>query len=159
VIPAIENLKKKGYDLDIKIADASVSRQTYLTMPQFYREIDVLICASISEGTPTPVLEAAAMGKTWISTNVGVIPELAINTQSQFIFKRGIAELEEKIALAYNNRDLLQKCSSENRYNIEVNWTSRQSTNRIFNFFRSSIAAFENKYVPAENRRLYFTHE
>lgn len=43
---------------------------------RFYRRITTYVCASISEGTPNPVLEALACGRPVISTRVGLVPEL-----------------------------------------------------------------------------------
>ena len=45
-------------------------------MAEFYNRIGTLICFSESEGTPNPVLEAAACGRNIISTRVGNVPEL-----------------------------------------------------------------------------------
>ncbi len=46
------------------------------TMPQWFQSIDIYVCASLSEGTPLPVLEALATGNLIVSTPVGIIPEL-----------------------------------------------------------------------------------
>ena len=48
----------------------------YEDMPKWYEDIDVLICTSLYEGCPFPVLEAGAYGKPVISTHVGIVPEL-----------------------------------------------------------------------------------
>lgn len=45
-------------------------------MPAFYRSIDCLVLASVSEGCNNPTLEALAMNKPVISTNVGIASEL-----------------------------------------------------------------------------------
>lgn len=42
----------------------------------FYRQISLYVCASESEGTPLPVLEALACGRPVVSTCVGIVPEL-----------------------------------------------------------------------------------
>jgi glycosyltransferase involved in cell wall biosynthesis len=44
-------------------------------MLDFYRGLDVYVCASVSEGTPNPCLEAAACGVPVITTRVGNMPE------------------------------------------------------------------------------------
>jgi glycosyltransferase involved in cell wall biosynthesis len=45
-------------------------------MPQWYRSIDVYVCASRLEGTPLPVLEAMSAERVVLSTSVGVVPEI-----------------------------------------------------------------------------------
>jgi hypothetical protein len=54
------------------------------TMPAWYRNLDVYVCASRLEGTPMPVLEAMAVGNIVISTKVGVVPE--IHSPGVFMF-------------------------------------------------------------------------
>ena len=56
-----------GYPNDVKAHD---------TMPDFYKEIDCLIIPSMSEGCNNPTLEALAMNKPVISTNVGIAEHL-----------------------------------------------------------------------------------
>lgn len=56
-----------GYPNDVK---------PHETMPEFYSEIDCLIIPSMSEGCNNPTLEALAMNKPVISTNVGIAEHL-----------------------------------------------------------------------------------
>lgn len=48
-------------------------------MAEWYRGLDVFLCTSLNEGTPMPVLEAAACGLPIISTDVGIARELIGN--------------------------------------------------------------------------------
>ena len=52
------------------------SNYSRVEMAEFYNKIGTLICFSESEGTPNPVLEAAACGRNVITTEVGNVPEL-----------------------------------------------------------------------------------
>ncbi|CAI2358488.1 Glycosyltransferase [uncultured virus] len=49
---------------------------THDKMATYYNSIDLIICVSDAEGTPNPILEAAACGKPFVSTDVGVVGEL-----------------------------------------------------------------------------------
>ena len=97
-----EGIKKwdiKGYELILqplirqmegkvkfKVLDNdSTNAIPYSDMPEWYRHIDVLICTSLFEGCPLPVLEAAACGKPVISTRVGIVPELIKHGENGFI--------------------------------------------------------------------------
>ena len=42
-------------------------------MFEFYNSVDVIVCSSEAEGTPNPILEASACGRTWVSTRVGIV--------------------------------------------------------------------------------------
>jgi len=46
-------------------------------MVEFYRSLDVYVCASRSEGTPNPCLEAAACGLPVVTTRVWAAPKPA----------------------------------------------------------------------------------
>jgi len=50
---------------------------TYLAMPQYYRQVDAVLVASLIEGSPLPPMEAAAAGRLVISTPAGHVPYLA----------------------------------------------------------------------------------
>lgn len=54
-------------------------------MPEFYRNLDVLVCCSEFEGTPNPVLEAMATGCAVVSTDVGIVPDIFGPRQMEFL--------------------------------------------------------------------------
>lgn len=56
-----------------RIADGSLPTRE---MPDFYRSLDVILIASVAEGTPLPLIEAMACGCFPVSTDAGVAPEL-----------------------------------------------------------------------------------
>ena len=60
-------------------------------MPEWYRGIDIYLCASRLEGTPLTLLEAMASGNVVISTLVGVVPE--IRSPGVFLFDGTIGGL------------------------------------------------------------------
>ena len=78
----------RGYEEIIVPAVTSLERVALLTaaredkwrgpeeMREFYRSLDVYVCASRAEGTPNPCLEAAACGVPLVTTCVGNMPEL-----------------------------------------------------------------------------------
>jgi len=53
----------------------AISRQA---MVERYQSTDVLLCTSITEGTPSPIFEAAACGCCIVSTNVGMVTDWAL---------------------------------------------------------------------------------
>lgn len=68
-------------------------------MIDFYNKIGTLICFSTTEGTPNPILEAAACGRNIITTNVGNVSELF----TDYLLKNNILNSEECIADKVSN--------------------------------------------------------
>lgn len=72
----------KGYKLveqaceELNLWLAKAENLSYEEMPNFYSKIDCLVIPSISEGCNNPTLEALAMNKPVISTDVGIASEL-----------------------------------------------------------------------------------
>jgi glycosyltransferase involved in cell wall biosynthesis len=95
-------------------------------MSQFYNGISTLICFSTSEGTPNPVLEAAACGRAVISTPVGNVPEL-FGKDYPLPPVTNQRELERQIRMLTRNRDLLKNCGDcmYNRIQREWSWAKR----------------------------------
>jgi glycosyltransferase involved in cell wall biosynthesis len=81
-------------------------------MLDFYRNLDVYVCASRSEGTPNPCLEAAACGVPLVTTRVGNMPEL-IQDGDNGLFFDGTAEgLANKLALLRDTPSLGSRMSA-----------------------------------------------
>ncbi len=69
-------------------------------MLDFYHSLDVYVCASRTEGTPNPCLEAAACGLPVITTRVGNMPELIRDGENGFFVERDVADIAGKLAPA-----------------------------------------------------------
>lgn len=121
--PVVEELIKEGYPIELKVADKQEKIIPHDEMPDYYSNIDILLCASKVEGTPCPVIEAMACGNIVISTDVGVVPEAFGKMQKKLILKkREKNELRNKILYLLENRELLKELSDENQIRIK-NWS------------------------------------
>lgn len=137
IVPAVDGLE----GVTLKSAIREVHNLSYQEMPDFYNEIDVYICASVTEGTPNPVLEAASCGKALLSTQVGVVPMLLQDGVNGLVIQRDIADIREKICILRDNRELCQQMGQENREIVEREWDWSKRTSvfkEIFDFILSS---------------------
>ena len=154
--PAIEILRGRGLDIQTHVADPQVNRIPFDQMPNYYREIDVLACTSVAEGTPNPVLEAMASGIPVVSTDVGIVPELAGPAQSQFVLKDPDAE---KFANAIQNliekREQYQAVIEENLECIR-SWSWEKRVQPWWSFW---LSAYENARNPRLAQRRMFAME
>jgi len=95
-------------------------------MRDFYNSLDLYICASRAEGTPRPVIEAAACGVPILTTDVGIVPELIINGENGFIVDRTYAAIKSRIIKVVKDRERLAGMGSllRQRMETEFNWES-----------------------------------
>lgn len=136
--PAVEELIKEGYNVELKIADRNIKLIPHNEMPDYYNEIDIYVCASRTEGTPNPVLEAMACGIPIISTDVGIVPEVFGNKQKEFIIERNKDDLKQKIKTLIENNTILEQLSNENLNQIQE-WSWENKAKLFKDFFDKNI--------------------
>ncbi|BCH00805.1 glycosyltransferase [Mesorhizobium loti] len=81
-------------------------------MLDFYRDLDVYVCASRSEGTPNPCLEAAACGVPLVTTRVGNMPELVRDGDNGLFFDGTAEGLANKLALLRDTPSLRSRMAT-----------------------------------------------
>ncbi|NQS98499.1 MAG: glycosyltransferase [candidate division Zixibacteria bacterium] len=92
-------------------------------MREFYRSLDLYICASESEGTPNPCLEAAACGVPLITTRVGNMPELVVDGVNSLFIEREVKDIGLKMERLRDAPELRMSLSAELRKTIrEWDW-------------------------------------
>ena len=125
--PAVKRLKKSGYSIKGVFRDGKNRYIPHNKMIDFYSKIDILVCMSLSEGTPNPILEAMACGVPVITTDVGIVPQVFGEKQKNFILKdRDINTLMSAIIKLYKHRDIMQELSQENLAEIKDWYWSKQ---------------------------------
>ncbi len=137
--PVLNELIKEGQPIEIKFADRNQKYIPHHEMPEYYDSIDLYICASKTEGTPNPVLEAMAMGVPIISTDVGIVSDAFGEVQKDFILKSRTREsLKNKITELINNRQMFKKLSLENLEQIK-SWSWEIKCEKFADFFRKNL--------------------
>ncbi|GAB3380212.1 glycosyltransferase family 4 protein [Lysobacter fragariae] len=108
-------------------------------MLAFYRDIDVYVCASRSEGTPNPCLEAAACGVPVVTTKVGNMPELIVDGENGCFFDGTAHGLAEKLALLRDSPALASQWGTRIRASIEA-WDWRHQSENYARMFDAMLA-------------------
>lgn len=133
--PAIQELQQEGLPIEEYFADRQVRWIPHDKMNEYYSKIDVLVCASLNEGTPNPVLEAIAAGVPIISTDVGIVSESLGKKQKQLILEnRSIECMKEKIRYLCTHLELFHELSEENKKQLP-NWTWEKKAEDAHKFF------------------------
>jgi glycosyltransferase involved in cell wall biosynthesis len=85
----------------------------YSEVPKDYREADIFITTSVSDGTPVSVLEAMASGLPCIATSVGGIPEWIEDGVTGILIRPGSAEQAAGAILSLARDPALRKLLGE----------------------------------------------
>ncbi|MBN1300959.1 MAG: glycosyltransferase family 4 protein [Melioribacteraceae bacterium] len=112
-------------------------------MRDYYNSLDLYICASRSEGTPRPVIEAAACGVPVISTDVGIVPELIDDGFDGFIVDRNYNAIKSKIKWISENRDLLPEIGIRIRGKMEKEFNWNYLITQWTDYFRYAIELYK----------------
>jgi glycosyltransferase involved in cell wall biosynthesis len=103
---------------------------------KFLSAVDIFVQPSVEEGFGLTIIEAMAMGKPVIATNVGGIPEIIENKKSGLLIpSKDAGALAEAIFLLLANKD-----------NIEVFGTEAQNVVRTKFTIQQMVKAYENLY-------------
>ncbi len=102
LVPLISRLDEAGIPHDFHMAQSDVPGRCKSTeeMVEWYNTGTVYVCASSSEGTPNPALEAASCGCTIVSTPVGNMPELIYHRHNGLLYDRSVDAMFNGIMLA-----------------------------------------------------------
>jgi glycosyltransferase involved in cell wall biosynthesis len=107
-------------------------------MLEFYHSLDVYVCASRSEGTPNPCLEAAACGLPVITTRVGNMPELIRDGENGFFVERDAADIADKLARLRDDPGLRHRLGRAARAAVEP-WDWRHQAARYDAMFQAVL--------------------
>lgn len=84
-----------------------------------------LVLPSLSEGLGRVLMEAMALGKPVIASNVGGIPDLVQDGKNGFLFKSGNSgQLAEKLKILLNDKNLAVKFGQEGRTFVQENFSN-----------------------------------
>lgn len=110
---------------NVKCKLAMLSTNNYVPledMHTFYNQVDVYICASLSEGMSLSVLEAASCGCPVITTRCSGCTELIKDGETGFFVNRSVDEIFSRIE-QLKDRKLLQQMSRNIADDMRRNWS------------------------------------
>jgi glycosyltransferase involved in cell wall biosynthesis len=113
-------------------------------MRDFYRSLDVYVCASQSEGTPNPCLEAAASGLPVVTTRVGNMPELIRDGESGFFVERDVADIAGRLDQLRRDPELRARLGHAARTTVEA-WDWRHKAGSFDAMFRGVLGGIDGR--------------
>ena len=136
LLPLTKQCQSEKIATDFKLVDSyGKNRMNQDQMCSWYNSGSIYVCASSSEGTPNPALEAAACGCTVVSSRVGNMPEIIVNGKNGYLCDTTIDSLMQGIrSAASKNKEL-----SINMQDSIKTWGWKERSDQYFDFFRKVI--------------------
>jgi glycosyltransferase involved in cell wall biosynthesis len=107
-------------------------------MLEFYQSLDVYVCASRSEGTPNPCLEAAACGVPVVTTRVGNMPELIRDGANGLFVTRNVDDMAAALRRLRDDPELRVRMGGAARASVE-DWDWRHQAPRYAEMFQAVL--------------------
>lgn len=108
---------------------------------EYTRKCRFLVIPSICyENGPYSVIETQAIGKAIIGANIGGIPEMVLNGENGLIYEyNNISELEEKMNILFNNKDLAKKFGEKAKEFALNEYNPQQYYRKIEKIYKSAL--------------------
>ena len=109
-------------------------------MRQFYHDLDVFVLPSLTEGMPTSVLEAMAMGKAIVTTAVGGIPDMVRrDTDALVVPPNDLASLTEALERVLTSPALRIELGRNARCRVQKKFTAEEMTDRVVSIYEQML--------------------
>lgn len=113
--PDRDKLETLIQELNLQNCIHFVGKVSNKEIPEYMAQADIFALPSLSESFGIVNIEAMASGLPIVTTNVGGLPEIVINTENGFVVEPKNPEvLAEKILLILKNNDLRERISKNN---------------------------------------------
>ncbi|RUM94604.1 MAG: hypothetical protein DSZ28_02355 [Thiothrix sp.] len=133
--------KLKALAKTLKISDRVYFQGHQKYMRDYYEAIDLLVLPSLSEGLPNVILEAMALGKPVLSTDVGAVSEVISNTENGWIVPAGdieaLSRVLDKILLT---PDILNLMGYKAKDSLFPKFSARERAKKLVNIYERLLS-------------------
>jgi glycosyltransferase involved in cell wall biosynthesis len=152
--PAVAALQREGLAVRGVFQDRNERWVPHPDMVGYFNSLDIYVCASDTEGTPLPVLEAMACGLPVVSTDVGTVAEALGPRQAELIVRErsrdAVAAALRRLVTEPQTRRAL---SAENLERIKA-WDWSERVHGWEDFFATCLARRPEADSAAARRRV-----
>lgn len=134
----LENLSK---DLNLSNVEFLGFKKGIELENEYKNATAVLLCSICSENSPLTLLESFAWGKPVIASNIGGIPEIAINDYNGFVVPPcNSTEITQAVHKLHDNKKLALSMGINARKTLEEKYNSEVYFNKLKNIYKSVLS-------------------
>lgn len=134
----------KNYVIKHEIEEKVIFLGKRNDIPEIMNSLDIFILPSVTEGTPMAILEAMAMGKAIIATDVGGISEQIENDHDGIIIKaKKPFQLAKMIDNILNDDNLRNRLQEKARLTVENKFSIEKSVYSHINIYKKLLKTTE----------------
>ena len=112
-----------------------------------YREADLVVLTSVSEGIPLTLMEAMALGRPVIAPAITGIPELVLDGKTGFLYKPGsITSFVERVEFLHRTRLALGPLCQAAREHVDVHFNRSTNLQQFGDSFMRQIQNTEGSW-------------
>ena len=137
-------IKKRLSRIDPKIRfiimGPGIKKVPYEQMPQVYLSASVLLFPSYREGLPPAVMEAQALKRPVVASNVGGIPEIVVHGETGFLAPpKSVNKFVDYILYLKENPDVLKKMGEKARTRIKQKFSKEKIVSQLIGIYKELI--------------------
>ena len=144
--PEKENLERLASECGIK---NRVNFIPWLSNLDFIRKVSgctVYVLPSFSEGLPVVLLEAMALGKPVVASNIPGIQDVITHGKDGFLFEAGnVSQLKEYLELLLEDEDLRRRIGKNARKTVEEKYTFKKVADSYLELYEEVIENYGRK--------------
>jgi glycosyltransferase involved in cell wall biosynthesis len=112
------------------------------SLPELYAALDVVVLASLNEGTPVTLIEAAAAGLPVVATNVGGVADVVVDGESGYLVPSGDASaLATRIGEVLEDPGIGRRMGEAGRLRVRTAFSPQVMADRIAELYRELLEA------------------
>jgi len=136
--PERERLKQMVRDLDL--IDNIVFTGMVQNIFKFMKIFDILVSCSLWEGMSNSILEAMAMGKPVVATQVGGTPEIVIDGVNGFLVPpKDACLLASKVLILLRDRELCQRMGESGRIIVKERFDIKHTIRKMEDMYNNLL--------------------
>lgn len=133
-----ERVTLENLIIELGLRDRAMLLGRQEDMPAFYRQLDLLVLSSRTEGLPMAILEGMASGLPVVATRVGEVPEVVKNEETGYIVEIDDPQaLASAVRIALSDPEKRLTMGEAARDQVRAQYSAEQMAENYIAFYQS----------------------